>query len=247
MKRNHLEDLFRYTYITVSFILDHTSMTTITPENETISSLQSQIRKLQIKMIKMEDRMKTMESQLLSQSNSFATMTKQYTDSMSVGSGKSSSECMFEDNLTFLNKHFNIDHGESFASIQEVIRTSVFITQDEILDIIHDNLRFNTLVLNWLLDINSKYKFLHAFARDKSRIYMYNFDDLIWNELRNKDIIQVYGWVEHRLMGSFSKMISNDMNFMQQIFEDMGKMYDHNIQRDVSSFRKQLVEQLLQN
>lgn len=202
-------------------------------ENEA-AYLKRQVKSLKMMMLKMEERMKEMEKKM---------------GSMSVSSGiigdVTDNGASYVDNLEYLNAKMKLDHGDEVGSVQENINTFVDIEKSDIIDIVNESIDFNSIVLHWIIEVNMKYKFMHAFPRDKNKFYMYNFNDMVWYDAKNKDIIELYTRVQSKIMDKFTSMIAEDQEFMESIFDRMHNMYKHNIQRDVGSFRKRLVEKLL--
>jgi hypothetical protein len=200
-------------------------------ENEA-NHLKQQVRALQMTMLKMEERMKEMEKHICSNNRG------------AIGNFNDDGAA-YTDNLEYLNAKMKLDHGDEIGSVQENIGKYVEIEKTDIIDIVNESIDFNSIVLHWIVEVNMKYKFMHAFPRDKNKFYMYNFHDLVWYDAKNKDICQLYSRVQCEIMNKFTEMIAEDQEFMDSIFDRMHNMYNHNIQKDVSSFRKRLVEKLL--
>ena len=86
-------------------------------ENEA-AYLKRQVKSLKMMMLKMEERMKEMEKKM----GTMASNSGMLGDSMDNG-------VSYVDNLEYLNAKMKLDHGDDIGSVQENIKTSLYLNK----------------------------------------------------------------------------------------------------------------------
>ena len=89
---------------------------------------------------------------------------------------------------------------ETFSDIVEV-------TQNNIIEIVDEDIDMVDFVVDCVHEINNENRFLHAFPRDKGRIYEYRYDDHVWYEMKNKDLISLYKKINSQVLTQYTELL----------------------------------------
>ena len=214
-----------------------------------IKKIQKQMRDMKMIMLKMDKRMKTMEKLLMKQvetTNEPKTNEIISTQNQETGFGTNMTMSdIHDDNVGFLNKKYKLYNSNVKNIYNDVFREVIHVTKNDIINIVDEEIDMIDFIVDAVIEINGKDRFLHAFPRDKGRIYEYKYDDHVWYEMKNKDIISMYKKAEQIVLTQYTDIIADDDAFMNKIFDKMGVMYKNDISKKVNLFRKKLVEKLV--
>ncbi len=214
-----------------------------------IKKIQKQMRDMKMIMLKMDKRMKTMEKLLMKQvetTNESKTNEIISTQNQETGFGTNMTMSdIHDDNVGFLNKKYKLYNSNVKNIYNDVFRDVIHVTKNDIINIVDEEIDMIDFIVDAVIEINGKDRFLHAFPRDKGRIYEYKYDDHVWYEMKNKDIISMYKKAEQIVLTQYTDIIADDDAFMNKIFDKMGVMYKNDISKKVNLFRKKLVEKLV--
>ena len=227
-----------------------------TNDKDEIKLLKKQMRDMKMIMLRMEKQMKQMEKLIVTKFDSLEDKQKKYIENTVVQQDIQSPtqtiakqqsfdiSDIHDDNVGFLNKKYKL-YNATITSIQEKVKDVVKVSQQDIIRILNEDIEMTEYIIDFLVELNSCQKFIHAFPRDRCRIYEYRFDDDVWYEMKNKDIVQLAKRIESEILNQYTHYISTDDNFMNKIFDKMGNMYKHDLNKNITKIRKNLVEKLV--
>ena len=160
---------------------------------------------------------------------------------------------LFGNNISWLNKNKVLSLPE-FEHEEPNLKNYLFhvvipkISREDIVSILNEHIGFLDYVQQLMVDcILEDLEWATCFKRDRARIYVYNFDDLVWKELKNNDLITWVQYFSSMVLTVYNNIIKEDPNFSFDYFERICFLYDHNIKSSITDFRRKMVTKILKN